>query len=502
MQDVLRKYRDFLLPLALVAIFDLTLLGMNYVLSAQLEISSIHINIAGRQRMLSQKMSKDVLMMHYQHSQDRATESNMQELRSAVTLFDETLNAFVYGGPATTADGKQISIKPFSQSPIRHTLTQANVIWQSLHETLQGLLVDPRLLDDATSQIAQKNLQLLALMNTLTNQLEQRAKQQTYLLRGLQTVFVMLILLSFSLAIYRLIRREQYFSNLMEKSSDIVVGIDAASADITFISASVKLLLQHDESYYLGKPITRLFDTASSSMLRNLLTGIYKRGVIPYNRCDINLLRADGEQIVAEMVMQISTSEDGNSVELSCDIRDISARKQLELSLTEMAHKDPLTGLPNRAQFRQFAEQALHHARRHNEEVAIMFIDLDNFKAINDDFGHPIGDKLLTEVAERIQQNLRQDDSVSRIGGDEFVVLLTGRRNLIALTLVAEKIISALTVEFVIDNMPCHIGASIGVSRYPHDGINVEALVKAADNAMYHVKHSGKNAVAFASDHA
>lgn len=500
MQDVLRKYRHFLVPLSLVVIFDVTLLGMNYVLSAQLELSSIQINIAGRQRMLSQKMSKDVLMMHFQHDQSMATNSSLTELRSAMTLFDETLKAFVYGGPMTAADGKNITVKALTQTQIRNTLTQANTIWLALHETLQNLLVDPSVLEQATRQIAQQNLQLLSLMNTLTNQLEQRAKQQTYLLRGLQTIFVLLILLSFTLAIYRLIRREQYFSNLMEKSSDIVVGIDAASADITFISASVKLLLQHDESYYLGKPLTRLFDTASSSMLRNLLTGVYKRGVIPFNRCDIHLLRADGERIVAEMVMQMSPSEDGKMVELSCDIRDISERKQLELSLTEMAHKDPLTGLPNRAQFRQFAEQALQHARRHNEEVAIMFIDLDNFKAVNDDFGHSIGDKLLMEVAERIQQNLRQDDSVSRIGGDEFVVLVTGRPNLNALTVVAEKIISALKVEFLIEKIPCYISASVGVSRYPNDGSTVEALVKAADNAMYLVKHSGKNAVAFASE--
>lgn len=500
MQDVIRKYRHFLLPLALVALFDLTLLAMNYVLSAQLEISSIHINIAGRQRMLSQQMSKDVLLMQYQQQQSMPLDKSIIELDEAVTLFDQTLKAFIFGGPATTADGQNIQLKPQQKTPVQHTLAQAAVIWQPLYPQLQRLTRDSTLLDETTLQIVQQNLDLLTLMNTLTNQFEQRAKQQTYLLRGLQTLFVLLILLSFTVAVYRLMRREQYYSHLMEKSSDIVVGIDAASADITFISSSVKLLLQHDENHYLGKPLTRLFDSASSSRLRNLLTGVYKRGILPYSRCDIHLIQADGNYIVAEMVMQISRSEDGKNVEISGDIRDISERKQLELSLSEMAHKDPLTGLPNRAQFRQFSEHALQHARRHNEQVSIMFIDLDNFKRVNDTYGHPIGDKLLIEVALRIQKNLRKDDSVARIGGDEFVVLVVGRQDNNALMVVAEKIISALKVTFLIEGHRCEISASVGVARYPKDGLTVDSLVKAADNAMYQVKNQGKNAVIFCTE--
>src|SRR5690606_38642785 len=124
---------------------------------------------------------------------------------------------------------------------------------------------------------------------------------QTYLLRGLQTIIVILILLSFAMAINRLIRREQYFSKLMEKSSDIVIGINSATSRITFISASVKLLLQRDESYYLGHPYHRLFSQESASRISHLLLLAKKFRPLPYNRCEVQLIRADNALIDAEM---------------------------------------------------------------------------------------------------------------------------------------------------------------------------------------------------------
>lgn len=497
--NILRKYRHFLLPLGLVVVLDITLLAMNYVISAQLEVSSVHINIAGRQRMLSQKMSKALLLIHYQQQNGADSQAAYQELKTAVALFDTTLNAFYLGGQTQTADQDVINIPREQQTSVRQTLTAAISLWQPLRDDLLKINQQPAVIEQLINRMAADNLKLLALMNTLTNQLEKQAKQRTYLLRGLQTIVLILILLSFALAIQRLVRREQYFGKLTEKSSDIVLGIDAGSSKITFISASVKHLLQQEQTYYLGQHFDRLFSEKSAAQVAHLLLLTKRHKPLPYSRCEVHMKRADGQLIDAEMLLQITRSEDGRSSELSADIRDISDRKQLEKALTELAHTDSLTGLPNRSQFNLRAEQALHEARRLNQSVAFMFIDLDDFKAINDEFGHHIGDALLREVTKRMSCSLRAADSVFRLGGDEFVVLLQNTSQQLHIQLVGDKIIRALSQTIMIEGHPCRIGASIGIACYPDDGRDIEALLRAADKAMYQVKQSGKNAVAFAA---
>ena len=497
MFEVIKKYRHFLLPLSLVVIFDITLLAMNYGISAQLEASSININIAGRQRMLSQKMTKSLLLMHYQQQQGLNIQAAYQELMDAMALFDQTLTAMSLGGETLSADSKLIQVKQLKETAIQKTLMQSIELWEPLYKSIQQMQLSESAVDQLVDAMVADNLQLLALMNKLTVQIEASAKRQTYLLRGLQTIIVLLILLSFAMAINRLIRREQYFSRLMEKSSDIVIGINSATSRITFISASVKLLLQHDELYYLGHPYHRLFNQESATRISHLLLLAKKFRPLPYSRCEVQLVRADDKLIDAEMLLQLNRSEDGRTIELSADIRDITERKQLELALTEMAHKDSLTGLPNRAQFSLLAEQAILQAHRKGYSIAMMFIDLDDFKSVNDICGHHVGDALLIEVAQRISQRLRASDTVFRIGGDEFVVLISDVAQDQHLQTVGDKIIAALSEKMLIDNCPCQIGASIGIARYPEDGENIDALLKAADEAMYRVKQSGKNAVAF-----
>lgn len=497
MFEVVKKYRHFLLPLGLVVIFDITLLAMNYGISAQLEASSIHINIAGRQRMLSQKMTKSLLLMQYQQTQGIDNTATYQELMQAMALFDQTLKAMQQGGETFDANQQPIRMDPLQESVIQKTLKQSIQLWQPLYDSIQQMPLSEASLNQRVQAMVDNNLSLLALMNTLTNQLEASAKRQTYLLRGLQTIIVILILLSFGMAIHRLIRREQYFSKLMEKSSDIVIGINSASGRITFISASVKLLLQHDEMYYLGQPYQRLFNQESAARISHLLLLAKKFRPLPYHRCEVQLIRADSTQVEAEMLLQLNRSEDGRTIELSADIRDITERKQLERALTEMAHRDTLTGLPNRAQFNLMAKQAILQAQRNGDSLAMMFIDLDDFKKVNDVCGHHVGDALLVEVAKRIHQRLRASDTVFRIGGDEFVVLLSDVMQNQHLRAVGDKIITTLSEPMRIDNCPCQIGASIGIARYPDDGESIDALLKAADQAMYKAKQSGKNAVAF-----
>jgi diguanylate cyclase (GGDEF)-like protein len=170
-----------------------------------------------------------------------------------------------------------------------------------------------------------------------------------------------------------------------------------------------------------------------------------------------------------------------------------------ERHLDHLAHHDPLTCLPNRMLFRDRLEQALLRADREDTLVGLMFIDLDNFKNINDSLGHESGDGLLKCVAERLKNCLRQSDTVARLGGDEFAVLVPGLTGANQIELVARKISNSLARSFQLEQHLLHVTASIGITLYPQDEIDAEALIKDADIAMYHAKELGRNRFQFYS---
>lgn len=172
---------------------------------------------------------------------------------------------------------------------------------------------------------------------------------------------------------------------------------------------------------------------------------------------------------------------------------DITEVKQSQNKLYELVNHDPLTGLPNRRLINELLEHAIKRAEREERKIAILFIDLDRFKAINDSLGHPVGDKLLLEVSRRIKQSIRDSDVVGRLGGDEFIVIMDNLRDTEDATTKAKHILQALQYEFLIDNKELFVSASIGISMYPSDGKDVDSIIKAADIAMYQVKNMGKN---------
>jgi len=171
---------------------------------------------------------------------------------------------------------------------------------------------------------------------------------------------------------------------------------------------------------------------------------------------------------------------------------DVSEQKQREEKMRYMAFYDALTGLPNRAMFKDHFSRLLARGQYFQQKVALVFIDLDNFKSVNDRWGHDTGDQLLREVASRLKSVLRGTDLLARIGGDEFVVLLT-RVAPLSLNQVAQRILEALADPMVINGHTLRISASLGISIWPDDGEDVDTLVKNADEAMYAAKRSGKN---------
>jgi len=172
---------------------------------------------------------------------------------------------------------------------------------------------------------------------------------------------------------------------------------------------------------------------------------------------------------------------------------DITEHKMLQEQLAKLAHFDLLTGLPNRALFFDLSARAISLAKREHRRCGILFVDLDGFKEINDTYGHETGDKLLSATAERLRTCLRQSDSVARMGGDEFTVILTTLKQRDDAAVVARKILAKLTHPFRIGEHVCHVGASIGISIFPDDADDVDQLLHGADTAMYEVKRSGKN---------
>ncbi|MCB7129893.1 MAG: diguanylate cyclase, partial [Candidatus Brocadiales bacterium] len=174
-------------------------------------------------------------------------------------------------------------------------------------------------------------------------------------------------------------------------------------------------------------------------------------------------------------------------------IRDITERKQAEETITHMAYHDNLTALPNRMLFVDHLNLELAHARRNRAALAVMFLDLDEFKDINDTLGHTLGDRLLKEVAARLIKIMRESDTVARLGGDEFTLLLPGNNDVASATQVADKILEEVRQPMTLDKNNLSITTSIGIAIYPGDGKDADTLLKNADAAMYHAKERGRN---------
>ncbi|WP_321403211.1 diguanylate cyclase domain-containing protein [Maridesulfovibrio sp.] len=180
--------------------------------------------------------------------------------------------------------------------------------------------------------------------------------------------------------------------------------------------------------------------------------------------------------------------EEGGEFYIEGVVEDITHRKLCELELQEKATLDALTGIPNRYLFFDRLGKSIANAGRYGEKLALLFIDLNDFKKVNDQYGHHAGDVLLGKVAARLKSRLRSSDTFARLGGDEFCVLLERPSGRDSVAYVAEEFIDCLTDPFSFDDVCCSVGASIGISMYPENGVNAEELVKKADKAMYLVK--------------
>jgi len=213
---------------------------------------------------------------------------------------------------------------------------------------------------------------------------------------------------------------------------------------------------------------------------------------------EVSLLHRDGTRLIAEMT---ATSIPGETGDVQCFMfHDISLLRRFQADLLHQATHDVLTGLPNRSLLNDRVERAIAGARRRADMVALLLIDLDHFKVVNDTMGHAVGDLLLQSVAARLRSFVRTSDTITRLGGDEFVILLTNIASMGDIITVAENFGTLLAVPIVIEERDYFVTASVGIAVFPDDGDTIDVLIKKADTAMYNAKESGRNGFQFFAD--
>jgi diguanylate cyclase (GGDEF)-like protein/PAS domain S-box-containing protein len=281
---------------------------------------------------------------------------------------------------------------------------------------------------------------------------------------------------------------------VFESTADGVIITDA-DINIIAVNRTFTEITGYSEKEALGKkPSFRRSERQNEEFYRSMWAEILQEGRW---KGEIWNRRKSGE--VYPEWMTISTVRDltgaiTNYVSVFSDITNV---KRTQMQLDHMAHHDPLTDLPNRTLLDDRLEQAISRARRHNTGVAILFIDLDRFKNVNDSLGHPTGDLLLQDVAQRLQNVLREEDTLARLGGDEFIVVVEELNKPEMAEAVAAKMLKAIARPYSIQGHELYIGASVGISIFPDDGADGETLIKYADAAMYRAKEHGRNTYEF-----
>ena len=300
-----------------------------------------------------------------------------------------------------------------------------------------------------------------------------------------------------ALAMERLRESEERFSSTMKLAA---IGIAHVDDSGRFIYANPQLceMLGYTERELLAltvKQISHPGDVTASDDLHARL----RSGAITSFKLEKRYVRKDGTPVWVGLTIAMKRNRAGAPLYDISVVEDISARKRAEERIQYLATHDGLTGLPNRAMFGQLLNLAVETSRRYERKFAVLFIDLDRFKVINDTLGHEAGDVLLREMAARLRECLRASDVVARLGGDEFVVLVQEVSDVGQVSMVARNILSSIMKPVVILGQECRVTASIGVCMHPEEGQDEQSVMKNADMAMYLAKEEGKNNYQFYS---
>ena len=285
----------------------------------------------------------------------------------------------------------------------------------------------------------------------------------------------------------------------LDSIGDAVLSTDIAG-NITYLNLVAESMTGWSREDAIGRPLAEVFniiDANSRVTCRNPMELAIEQNRTVGLAANSILIRRDGVESAIEDSAAPIHDRKGDVTGAVIVFHDVSAAKAMTVQMSELAQNDFLTGLPNRAHLNDRIAQAITTAHRHNTKFAVLFLDLDYFKHINDSLGHPIGDILLQSVAKRLASCVRDSDTVSRQGGDEFVILLSEIAHTKNAALCAQKLLTMLKAPNFVGHHGLEISASIGISLYPDDGLDPETLIKTADTAMYQAKENGRNCYRF-----
>jgi len=277
--------------------------------------------------------------------------------------------------------------------------------------------------------------------------------------------------------------------------SDAVICTDL-SGNIDYLNIAAENITGWSRDEARGQPIGQVFKLINGITRLpacNPVEHVLEQDIPMGLNADTVLVRRDGSEAPIEDSTSPIHDWNGKLTGAVIVFHDVSAAQAMTMKMSHLAQHDFLTNLPNRVLLNDRIAQAITSAKRGNAELAVLFLDLDNFKHINDSLGHETGDKLLQSVTQRLSDCVRSSDTVSRQGGDEFVILLTGGKYGEDAAVTADKILVALGLPHKVGKVELHITTSIGISVYPADGHDVETLIKNADTAMYNAKEKGRN---------
>ncbi len=476
-----------ILAAASFLLLDTLVLALNYRITWEVEKDALSINLAGRQRMLSQRLTKVLLETDYVNAAGNSTSAHREELALTFGLFDSTLNAFLSGGVVTTGSGGRARIDPLDDDEARLIATRAATIWSPFSDHIARIIQNAahtpqREFDDTLNYALVHNLELLNLMNLLTSRVELLSNEQASRLRLLLTAAFILALLNFALILRLLYRQLCSLSEARQRIGTVLNNIAASVLEI-----------DHEGRVRRGNSTAeRLFGYGVG-----MLEGLRETDLLSNTKEGATGHRKDGSQFLASCVRaEIATGDECTNL---ISVFDITKEKEAERALVQIAHHDTLTGLCNRLLLEDRIGQAVAKARRDDELFAIIYLDLDKFKAVNDTHGHRAGDAVLCEAAARLRGCVREVDTVARLGGDEFVVLVTNLSDATGCSRVSEKILDIVPAPFLVEGQTIDIGTSLGISLYPVDAEDPHVLLRMADKAMYRAKARGGNCAEFFS---
>ena len=283
--------------------------------------------------------------------------------------------------------------------------------------------------------------------------------------------------------------------NALYSIGDAVICIDLNGA-VDYMNMSAEKISGWTKKQFIGKPVNKVFNIINGKTRQPLsipVDLVLNANTVRLFPLDTILIKHDGTEIFIEDSTSPIHDSSGKLSGVVIVFHDITASKVMTLKMAHFAQHDYLTNLPNRVLLNDRIAQGIESARRHGTQLAILFLDLDNFKHINDSLGHSMGDKLLQLVTQCLLDSVRSSDTVTRQGGDEFIILLTETKNNDDASVTAQKILDSLATPKFIASNELHISGSIGISVYPNDGLDAETLIKSADTAMYHAKQKGRN---------